>query len=134
MRSLRQKSLAAFAAAIAAASSLAQEAAGLPLWEVGAVGVAVAQQAYPGASARVNTGLLLPYLIYRGEFLRADRSGVEVRALKTPRYEIDIGFAGSFGVSSDDIEVRRGMPGLGTLGLGRSGLYLHLEAIRPSHR
>jgi outer membrane scaffolding protein for murein synthesis (MipA/OmpV family) len=128
MRSPCQKSLTAFAATIVAASSLAQEAGGLPLWEIGAVGVGVAQQAYPGASARVNTGLLLPYLIYRGEYLRADRSGVELRAVKTPKFELDIGFAGAFGASSDDIEVRRGMPDLGTLGQFGPRVKWHLGA------
>jgi MipA family protein len=116
MRRHCQKCLTAVAAGLAAASSPAQELRELPLWEIGAVGVAVSQQAYPGASEHVNTGLLLPYLFYRGEFLRADRSGIGVRAVKTPTIEFDIGFAGSFGASSDHIEARRGMPDLGTLG------------------
>lgn len=115
MRSLYQKSMFAVAVATAAAPSLAQESAALPLWEIGAVGVTVSQQAYPGASGRVNRGLALPFLIYRGEFLRADRGGAGIRTLKTPTFEVDVGVAGSFGASSDDIAVRRGMPDLGTL-------------------
>lgn len=115
MRSLYQKSMFAVAVATAAAPSLAQESAALPLWEIGAVGVAVSQQAYPGASGRVNRGLALPFLIYRGEFLRADRGGAGIRTLKTPTFEVDVGVAGSFGASSDDIAARRGMPDLGTL-------------------
>lgn len=115
MRSLYQKSMFAVAVATAAAPSLAQESAALPLWEIGAVGVTVSQQAYPGASGRVNRGLALPFLIYRGEFLRADRGGAGIRTLKTPTFEVDVGVAGSFGASSDDIAARRGMPDLGTL-------------------
>ena len=116
MRRLCQKSLLAVAVVTTAAPSTADEqaASGLPLWEVGAFGLAVSQQAYPGASERVNRGLALPYLIYRGEFLRADRGGAGIRALKTPTFEIDIGVAGSFGSNANDIEVRRGMPDLGT--------------------
>lgn len=115
MRSLCQKFMSVLALATAAVPSLAQEAAGLPLWEVGAVGFAVSQQAYPGASARVHRGLALPFLIYRGEFLRVDRGSAGIRAFRTPTFEVDVGVAGSFGSRSEDIEVRRGMPDLGTL-------------------
>ena len=120
MRRLCQKSLFAIAVTIAVATAAApsiadeQRASGLPLWEIGAVGLAVSQQAYPGAAQRVNRGLALPYLIYRGEILRADRGGAGIRALKTPTFEIDIGVAASFGSNTNDVEVRRGMPELGT--------------------
>lgn len=115
MPSLCQKSLAVFALATATLPSLAQEAAVLPLWEVGAVGFAVSQQAYPGASARINRGLVLPYLIYRGEFLRVDRASAGIRTFKSPTFEVDVGVAAAFGAKSEDIEARRGMPDLGTL-------------------
>ena len=61
--------------------------------------------AYPGASKRSTR--TLPYLIYRGEVLRADRSGVGARLLETGRFDFDIGFALS-------LPARRGMPDLGT--------------------
>lgn len=115
MRKLLQNSLTAATAILAAVPALAQESSGLPLWEVGAVGYGASQQAYPGASAQVNRALALPFLIYRGEYLRTDRASVGIRAVKTPVFEFDIGVAASFGASSDDIEVRRGMPNLGTL-------------------
>ena len=92
----------------------AQESSGQPLWEIGAAGAAVSQLAYPGASQHVNHGLALPFLIYRGEYLRVDRSGAGIRAIKTSNFELDVGVAGSFGSSSNDIEARRGMPDLGT--------------------
>lgn len=97
------------------AGTAAAPSAPLPLWEIGAVGVGVSQQAYPGATQRVGRGLVLPYLIYRGKYFRADRESVGVRAINTPTVELDIGFAAAFGASSDDIEARRGMPDLGTL-------------------
>jgi outer membrane scaffolding protein for murein synthesis (MipA/OmpV family) len=93
----------------------AQSSTGLPLWELGVFGVGVSQQAYPGSDQQVARGLALPYLIYRGEFLRADRETAGLRAVKTPRFELDIGVAGSFGSRSNDIEARQGMPDLGTL-------------------
>ena len=46
---------------------------------------------------------------------RADRESAGIRAVKTPTFEIDVGVAASFGSSSDDVAVRRGMPDLGTL-------------------
>jgi outer membrane scaffolding protein for murein synthesis (MipA/OmpV family) len=95
--------------------ALAQQAPGLPLWEIGAVGLAVSQQAYPGAKEHVRRGLALPFLIYRGEYLRADNGTAGIRALKTPDVELDIGFAGAFGARSSSIDVRQGMPDIGTL-------------------
>ncbi len=96
-------------------TAVAQDRAALPLWEVGLFSGAVSQQAYPGAQEQVNRALALPWLVYRGEFLRADRNTLGLRAFKTPELELDIGVAGAFGSSADDIDARRGMPDLGTL-------------------
>ncbi|RPH43619.1 MAG: MipA/OmpV family protein [Burkholderiales bacterium] len=87
----------------------------LPLWELGVLGFGVSQQAYPGSSEQVVRGLPAPFFLYRGEILRADRTGAGLRAIRTPELELDIGFAASFGSNSSDIEARRGMPDLGTL-------------------
>ncbi len=93
----------------------AQSSPPQPLWEIGAVAFGVSQQAYPGADQQVQRALALPYVIYRGRYLRADSETAGLRAVKTPLYEIDVGVAGSFGSSSNRIEARRGMPSLGTL-------------------
>lgn len=108
---------AALSAAFVPALAHAQDESGanLPLWEVGAVAFGVRQQAYPGSDQHVNRGLALPFVIYRGKYLRADRQTAGVRAVKTDDLELDIGFAGAFGSSSKDIDARRGMPDLGTL-------------------
>jgi len=100
---------------LASTSALAQPSTAQPLWEVGAFGIGVSQQAYPGSDQQVSRGLALPYLVYRGRFLRADRETAGFRAVKTPRFEIDIGVAGSLGTRSDAIDARRGMADLGTL-------------------
>ena len=73
------------------------------------------QPAYPGSEERVSRPLGLPYLIYRGKYLRAERGNIGLRALKTPRTELDVGFAASLGSHSSDIAARRGMSDLGTL-------------------
>ena len=93
----------------------AQSSPPQPLWEIGAVAFGVSQQAYPGADQQVQRALALPYVVYRGRYLRADSDTAGLRAVKTPLYELDVGVAGSFGSSSNRIEARRGMPSLGTL-------------------
>lgn len=91
------------------------EQAGLPLWEVGLIGGAVSTPAYPASSQRNQRALALPFFVYRGEVLRADRNGLGARLLHTDRVEFDIGFAASLPASSNDVELRQGMPDLGTL-------------------
>lgn len=87
----------------------------LPLWEAGLFGLGYTQPAYPGADDRVSRALGLPYVIYRGRYLRAERGSVGLRAFKTPRTELDVGFAASLGSHSSDIAARRGMADLGTM-------------------
>lgn len=87
----------------------------LPLWEIGAVGFGVSQLAYPGADQQLNRGLVLPYALYRGRVLRADRDSAGLRAIKTDRYELDLGVSASFGGGGKDIRAREGMRRLGTL-------------------
>lgn len=99
----------------AAVSANAQEKSELPLWEIGAFGLGVSQQAYPGSDQQVQRALAFPYLIYRGQFLRSDGNNVGLRALNTDNFELDIGLAGSFGSGSKEIKARAGMPKLGTL-------------------
>lgn len=107
--------LAALAAALLPVPAFAQEEPGRPLWEAGVVGLAVSQQAYPGSNRQVNRGIVLPWLLYRGRYLRADNEGVGVRAVRTPLYEFDVSAAAAFGSNASDDPVRRGMPNLGTL-------------------
>ncbi len=87
----------------------------LPLWEFGASAFALTQQAYPGSDTYVNRVLAAPYFLYRGEHFRVDRGNTGYRAVKTPRFEFDIGFAGALGSSSDKVTARRGMERLGNL-------------------
>lgn len=96
-------------------SVIAQDVSNPPLWEVGGVAFGVSQQAYPGSDQQVNRAFPLPYLIYRGELLRADRETAGIRALKTDTFELDVGLAGSFGAGSGALDARRGMRELGTL-------------------
>lgn len=110
---------AASLAAVVACGATAQPGAparpALPLWEAGVFAAGASQPAYPGADERTQRTLPLPYLIWRGPVLRADQGAVALRALRTPRFELNVGFGGSLGSSSDDVDARRGMSDLGTL-------------------
>lgn len=96
-------------------NAMAQAPSAPPLWELGGGVLGTSQQAYPGSDERVNRALPLPFFIYRGDVLRADRDSTGIRALKTKTFEVDIGFAGSLGAGSGSLEARSGMADLGTL-------------------
>jgi outer membrane scaffolding protein for murein synthesis (MipA/OmpV family) len=91
------------------------EGAGLPLWELSLIGGTLSSPAYPASNQRNQRALVLPFFVYRGEVLRADRNGLGARLLHTDRVEFDVGFAASLPASSNDIALRQGMPDLGTL-------------------
>ena len=117
------------AGTLALAPALAADPA-LPLWEAGVFGGTAATPAYPGSSERSTRTLALPYLIYRGKVLRADRSGVGARLVNTDKTEFDVGFALSLPAKSDDVPARRGMPDLGTL--VEFGPRLKIKLAEPS--
>lgn len=86
-----------------------------PLWELGLGGVGLSQLAYPGSNVRINRALAIPYALYRGPVFRADERNVGFRALRSARYEFDVGVAAAFGSSANEVRIREGMPKLGTL-------------------
>ncbi|KAK0329718.1 hypothetical protein LTR94_035612, partial [Friedmanniomyces endolithicus] len=101
--------------ASAQSPELAPASAGLPLWEFGVGAFGLTAPAYPGADDRNNRVLPVPYLLYRGEVLRADQSGIGARLFRSDRLEFDVGLAGALPSDSDDVEIRAGMPNLGAL-------------------
>lgn len=103
------------AADAAIASETAKPKEPLPLWELGLVGVAAYQPPYPGSDQDIGRVRVLPFGIYRGSLLRADGSGIGLRALHTPRLEWDVSASGAFGSASNKVHARMGMPSIGTL-------------------
>lgn len=87
----------------------------LPLWELGVATGVISQQAYPGADEQASRGRLLPYVIYRGQWLRADSDGAGLRAIRTEGFELDVSFAGSLSSGGKSLRAREGMPRLHTL-------------------
>lgn len=84
----------------------------LPLWEVGAGLATLDVPDYRGSDVRTTYYLPIPYLVYRGEFLKADREGVRATLFESDRLKINLSLNATLPASSDDNPVRRGMPDL----------------------
>ena len=83
----------------------AQEAS-LPLWEAGVGAFGARTPAYPGAAEHTSRALALPFLLYRGEVLRADQGGIGARLFRSDRLEFDVGLAGALPSDSDAVSDR----------------------------
>ena len=93
----------------------------LPLWEFGFGVGAVVFNDYRGASAMHGYPVPVPYFIYRGDFLRADRDGVHGRFLDQLHLELDVSANATAPVFSRHSAPRAGMPNLAsTVELGPS--------------
>lgn len=96
--------------ALAAAAPAAAEE--LPLWELG-VGVGgFALPDYRGADQGRGYVLPVPYVVYRGDFLKADRRGIRGELFDSERIELNISVAASLPVDSSRNAARAGMPDL----------------------
>ncbi|HKB83859.1 MAG TPA: MipA/OmpV family protein [Burkholderiales bacterium] len=110
--SLRVLVSVAMATAMFAAAPRAARPAELPLWEAGA-GVAVLNfPDYRGSDQRQTLVLPIPYLVYRGDFLKADRESIRGQFYKDDRFDLHLSVNGSIPVDSSDNSARRGMPDL----------------------
>lgn len=83
-----------------------------PLWEAG-LGLATLNIAdYRGSAHRRTLWLPLPYLIYRGQWLRADRDGARAVLLDSSVAEVDLSVGGTAPAASHDNPTRAGMADL----------------------
>ena len=83
-----------------------------PLWEAG-VGVTVLDfPDYRGSDERHTLVLPIPYLVYRGEFLKSDRESVRGEFYHVDRLELDLSVNGSIPVDSRENSARQGMSNL----------------------
>jgi len=98
--------------ALGMAAAGAAVAAERPLWELGLGVGAVSFPDYRGADERSTYVLPAPYVVYRGEFLKADRDGVRGVFFESDRVELNFSAAASVPVDSDGNKARRGMPDL----------------------
>ncbi len=95
-----------------AATQFAVAAAELPLWEVGVGAAALHLPHYRGSSQSRNWLLPLPYAVYRGEMLRADREGARAVLVDSDRLDVDFSITASAPTPSRDNLARVGMPDL----------------------
>ena len=65
----------------------------LPLWEFGLGLAALRLPDYRGSDHSSGYVLPLPYFVYRGEWLRADREGARAVLLDTQRFDVDVSLA-----------------------------------------
>lgn len=83
-----------------------------PRWEAG-IGVGALTLAdYPGANQQRGYLLPLPYFVYRGDTVKADRNGVRGRIFDSEAVDIELSMSASAPVHSDENRAREGMPGL----------------------
>lgn len=83
-----------------------------PKWEAG-VGVATLRLPHYRGSDQSHTWLLpLPYFVYRGDILRADRDGARAVLFDSARLDFDLSVAAAAPTRSKDNTARAGMPDL----------------------
>ena len=100
------------AATISMALTGAAAAADQPLWELGAGLGLLRLPHYRGSDQTRNWLLPLPYFVYRGEFLRADREGAHAVLVDSARVDLDLSVDVSTPARSTDNLARAGMPNL----------------------
>lgn len=85
-----------------------------PLWEAG-IGIgAMSFPAYRGSDKVHNFLIPVPYFVYHGDFLKADRQGIRGSLFDSEIVDLTLSLSASPPTKSDDIEVRQDMPDLKT--------------------
>ena len=92
----------------------AQTAEEKPLFEIGALGAGATLPDYPASAQNHLHAIVLPYLIYRGEFLQLSANSIRGILFKSDRINLDVSASGA--LSSHDDEARKFMPGLDDMG------------------
>jgi outer membrane protein len=87
----------------------------LPLYEYGVIGLASRLPHYRGSDEYSNYYFPVPYFIYRGERLKADKEGVRGIFWHNEHWQTDISLSGNPPVDGDD-KAREGMPELNAIG------------------
>ncbi|WP_290661225.1 MipA/OmpV family protein [Aquabacterium sp.] len=97
-----------------------------PLWEWGLGAAALSLPDYRGSDESRGYALPLPYLVYRGKVLKANREGASAQLFNGPRVKLGLNASASLPVSSQRNRAREGMPSLaGSVEIGPA-LDVHL--------
>ena len=90
-----------------------------PLWELGLGVAGLRLPDYLGSDQSRGYLLPLPYIVYRGTWLKADRGGARALLFDSQRVKVDVSVAASTPTRSNRNAARAGMPNLsGTFELG----------------
>lgn len=101
-----------FVAALLACVAGTSIAGEKPLWELGFGFLALTSPDYRGSDESRAYLLPLPYVIYRGDILRIDRSGIYGRLFESERVNFDLSADAGVPVDSAKNSARLGMPSL----------------------
>ena len=83
----------------------------LPLWEIGIAGGLLQIPHYVGSDQNYTLPLAIPFIIYRGDILKADREGIRGELFNRDSLSLDIGFSFGLPVKNSN-RAREGMPDL----------------------
>lgn len=98
--------------ALAGFTGSAAQAKDLPLWEAGLGVGALWFPDYRGSDQTHGMVLPVPYLVYRGDFFKADRQGMRGVLFNTDRVDLNLSLNASQPVDSKDNNARSGMSDL----------------------
>ncbi len=88
----------------------------LPLWQFGLGAGVLNAPHYRGSKTVEPIYLPVPYIIYRGDFLKVDREGIRGELMESDRLRLDISLAGNIPVPKSNDSARANMPSLDPLG------------------
>ena len=104
-----------------------------PLWEFGVGTAGMHLPHYLGADQQSAYLIPIPYAIYRGDVVRADRGGLRGVIYDSENLDLKLSFSGSLPVNSKDNDAREGMDDLDwMLEVGPTLQYLMLDGGRQS--
>lgn len=84
----------------------------LPLWELGMGAGMLHLPDYRGADRSRTYVLPVPYVVYRGEIIKADRGGIRGTLFDSEKVELNLSMNATTPVNSEDNPTRAGMPDL----------------------
>lgn len=81
----------------------------LPTWELGAASAALTLPHYMGSDQRYYAAVVVPYVIYRGQYIQFDRQGLHTNLLESGKLEIKANLSFGLPVNNDNL-ARQNMP------------------------
>ncbi len=83
-----------------------------PLWEIGLGAAPITMPSYRGSKNQAFYPIPMPYIDYRGSFLRIDRDGLRGLLYDSERIGLDFSGDGAIPAATDEEGPRQGMPDL----------------------